>query len=435
MSRQAKKVVPALLFRLCFYIFASSLATISMNDAKIINDPVFGFIKIPRGLLLDIVKHPLMQRLSRIRQLGMASMVYPGAQHTRFQHSLGAFHLMSEAVTTLAQKGIFIFDSEAEAVQAAILMHDIGHGPFSHVLENTLISGISHEEISLMMMDEINQGMHGALNLAISIFKDEYPKRFLHQLISSQLDMDRLDYLRRDSFFTGVTEGNIGSARIIKMLNVVDDRLVVDSKGIYSIENYLTSRRLMYWQVYLHKTTVACEKVLVNTLLRAKHLAMQGHDVAAPPPLRYFLYNPVDKEWFETHDEALRQYELLDDNDIWSAVKVWMDSDDRILAMLATDLINRQIFRVEVYDEPVGDERIDELQSEIARQAGIEKNEARFLMSINTISKDMYDVSDDHIDILYKDGTTKDIAEASEILNVSLLSKKIRKYYVCYQRF
>ena len=221
-----------------------------MNDAKIINDPVFGFIKIPRGLLYDIVKHPLFQRLNRINQLGLASVVYPGARHTRFQHSLGAFHLMSEAIQSLQQKGQFIFDSEAEAVEAAILMHDIGHGPFSHVLENTLIRGISHEDISLMMMEQINKDLGGQLNLAISIFKDHYPKRFLHQLISSQLDMDRLDYLRRDSFFTGVTEGNIGSARIIKMLNVVDDRLVVEQKGIYSLENYLTTRRLMYWQVY-----------------------------------------------------------------------------------------------------------------------------------------------------------------------------------------
>ena len=269
-----------------------------MNDSKIVNDPVFGFIKIPRGLLYDIVSHPLMQRLNRINQLGLASVVYPAARHTRFQHSLGAFHLMSEAIVSLQQKGIFIFDSEAEAVQAAILMHDIGHGPFSHVLENTLIHGINHEDISLMMMEQINREMNGALTLAMMIFRNEYNKRFLHQLISSQLDMDRLDYLRRDAFFTGVTEGNIGSARIIKMLDVVDDRLVVNSKGIYSIENYLTSRRLMYWQVYLHKTAVAAEKVLVNALLRAKYLASEGREVFCPPSLRYFLYNDVDAERF-----------------------------------------------------------------------------------------------------------------------------------------
>jgi len=405
-----------------------------MNDIKTIIDPVFGFINVPRGLLLQIVKHPLMQRLSRIKQLGMASVVYPGAQHTRFQHSLGAFHLMSEAIKVLSQKGIFIFDSEAEAVQAAILMHDIGHGPFSHVLENTLIHGISHEEISLMMMDKMNKEMGGELTLAIKIFRDEYPKRFLHQLISSQLDMDRLDYLRRDSFFTGVTEGNIGSARIIKMLNVVDDQLVIDYKGIYSIENYLTSRRLMYWQVYLHKTTVACEKVLVNALLRAKKLASEGVELFASPALHYFLYNDVDAAHFHTDSKALKHYVDLDDNDIWSAVKVWKDSDDKVLALLSNDLIERHPFRVEIHDEEVSDERIAELRKELAEHFGITPEDAWFLISLNTIQKDMYDIHDDHISILNKDNTLKDIAEASEILNVELLSKKIRKYYLCYQR-
>ncbi len=405
-----------------------------MNDIKTIIDPVFGFINVPRGLLLQIVKHPLMQRLSRIKQLGMASVVYPGAQHTRFQHSLGAFHLMSEAIKVLSQKGIFIFDSEAEAVQAAILMHDIGHGPFSHVLENTLIHGISHEEISLMMMDLMNKEMGGELTLAIKIFRDEYPKRFLHQLISSQLDMDRLDYLRRDSFFTGVTEGNIGSARIIKMLNVVDDQLVIDYKGIYSIENYLTSRRLMYWQVYLHKTTVACEKVLVNALLRAKKLASEGVELFASPALDYFLYNDVDAAHFSIDSEALQHYIDLDDNDIWSAVKVWKDSDDKVLALLSADLIERRPFRVEIHDEEVSDERIAELRKELAEHFGITPEDAWFLISLNTIQKDMYDIHDDHISILNKDNTLKDIAEASEILNVELLSKKIRKYYLCYQR-
>ena len=405
-----------------------------MNDSKIINDPVFGFIKIPRGPLLQIVQHPLMQRLTRIKQLGLASVVYPAAQHTRFQHSIGAFHLMSEAITSLQQKGIYIFDSEEEAVEAAILMHDIGHGPFSHVLENTLIHGITHEEISLLMMEQINQEMNGALNLALMIFKDEYPKRFLHQLISSQLDVDRLDYLRRDSFFTGVTEGNIGSARIIKMLDVVDDKLVVNSKGIYSIENFLTTRRLMYWQVYLHKTAVACEKVLVNTLLRAKYLVMNGEDVFAPPSLKYFLVNEVDADWFNQHEEALRHYEMLDDNDIWSAIKVWMDSHDKILSILATNLVNRNIFQVEVHEQPITEERLADLRKEISKKTGIDEKDAHYLMNVSVIQKDMYDVNDDRIGILYKDGTIRDIAESSEILNISLLSKKIRKYYLCYQR-
>ena len=407
-----------------------------MLEAKIINDPVFGFIKIPRGLLYGIVEHPLFQRLNRINQLGLASVVYPGARHTRFQHSLGAFHLMSEAVLSLQQKGIFIFDTEAEAVQAAILMHDIGHGPFSHVLENTLIHGISHEDISLLMMEEINRHFNGQLNLAISIFKGDYPKNFLHQLISSQLDMDRLDYLRRDSFYTGVTEGNIGSARIIKMLNVVNDSLVVDQKGIYSLENYLTTRRLMYWQVYLHRTCVAYEKVLVNMLTRAKDLLRQGEEVFASPALHYFLANDIDAEWFATHDETLTFYGELDDSDIWSAMKAWKHHPDKILSTLATDMLDRHIFKVEVTEEPVEETHLETIAKEISAHMEISVEEARhYMMSINTISKDMYNVDDDSISILYKSGEIRDISEASELLNVQLLSKKIRKYYLCYQRF
>ena len=406
-----------------------------MNNPKIINDPVFGFIKIPRGLLYDIVEHPLFQRLNRINQLGLASVVYPGARHTRFQHSLGAFHLMTEAVRSLQEKGNFIFDSEAEAVEAAILMHDIGHGPFSHVLEDTLIHSISHEDISLLMMEEINSHLNSQLNLAISIFKGEYPKNFLHQLISSQLDMDRLDYLRRDSFYTGVTEGNIGSARIIKMLNVVDDSLVVEHKGIYSLENYLTTRRLMYWQVYLHRTCVAYEKVLVNMLTRAKDLIRMGQDVFASPALHYFLSNDVDAEWFAKHPETLTYYGELDDSDIWSAMKAWKHHDDKILSTLATDMLDRRIFKVEVHEQPIPEERIQELHKMIAQNLRIPEEDAHYLMSVNTISKDMYNVEDDSIAILYKDGTIRDISEASELLNVQLLSKKIRKYYLCYQRF
>ncbi len=405
-----------------------------MNEHKIINDPVFGFIKIRRGLLYDIVQHPFFQRLNRINQLGLASVVYPGARHTRFQHSLGALHLMSEAVKSLSEKGIYIFDSEAEAVQAAILMHDIGHGPFSHVLENTLIHGISHEDISLLMMEQINHDMKERLNLAISIFKDEYPNKIFHQLISSQLDMDRLDYLRRDSFYTGVTEGNIGSARIIKMLNVKNDKLVVDSKGIYSIENYLTSRRLMYWQVYLHKTAVGYEKVLINTLRRAKHLVRQGQQVFASPALAYFLQNDIDASWFATHTEALQCYAELDDSDIWSALKVWKHSDDKILSTLATDMTDRRLFKVEVTEEPPQAEYIQAKRHELALSLGIAEEDTDYLLTLTEIGKDMYNPEDDSIGILYKDDTVKDIAEASEILNVQLLSKKIRKYYLCYQR-
>ena len=405
-----------------------------MNEYKIINDPVFGFIKIRRGLLYDIVCHPLFQRLNRIAQLGLTSVVYPGARHTRFQHSLGAFFLMSEAVKSLSEKGIYIFDSEAEAVQAAILMHDIGHGPFSHVLENTLINGISHEDISLLMMEQINRDLKGQLNLAISIFKDEYPNKIFHQLISSQLDMDRLDYLRRDSFYTGVTEGNIGSARIIKMLNVKDDRLVVESKGIYSVENYLTTRRLMYWQVYLHKTTVGYEKTMVNALLRAKELTMGGHPVFAAPPLAYFLKNDVNRERFNKNEEALRHYAELDDSDIWSAMKVWRHSEDRILATLASDLLDRRLFKVEVSETPPDEDYVKGIRQNLATQLGISFEDTDYMMTLTEIGKDMYNPDDDSIGILYKDGTVKDISEASEILNVQLLSKKIRKYYLCYHR-
>jgi HD superfamily phosphohydrolase len=276
--------------------------------------------------------------------------------------------------------------------------------------------------------------MGGQLNLAISIFKNEYPKKFLHQLISSQLDMDRLDYLRRDSFFTGVTEGNIGSARIIKMLNVVDDRLVIEQKGIYSLENYLTTRRLMYWQVYLHKTTVAYEKVLVSMLTRAKDLVRQGKEVFASPALAYFLNNNVDRQWFENHSEALLMYEDLDDSDIWSAMKAWKYHEDKILSTLAKDMLDRYVFKVEVHEEPISEERLEELRTSIALKMGIPKEDTHYMFNVSEIQKDMYSVDDDSIDILYKDGSIKDISEASEILNVALLSKKIRKYYLCYQR-
>ncbi len=403
-------------------------------ERKIINDPVFGFINIPKGLLYDIVRHPLLQRLTRIKQVGLSSVVYPGAQHTRFQHSLGAFYLMSEAITQLTSKGNFIFDSEAEAVQAAILLHDIGHGPFSHVLEDTIVQGVSHEEISLMLMERMNKEMNGQLSLAIQIFKDEYPKRFLHQLVSGQLDMDRLDYLRRDSFYTGVTEGNIGSARIIKMLDVADDRLVIESKGIYSIENFLTARRLMYWQVYLHKTSVAYERMLISTLLRAKELASQGVELFASPALHFFLYNDINHTEFHNNPDCLENFIQLDDNDIWTALKVWSNHPDKVLSTLSLGMINRNIFKVENSAEPIGEDRIKELTLQISQQLGITLSEANYFVSTPSIEKNMYDPADDSIDIIYKEGTIKNIAEASDMLNISLLSKKVKKYYLCYQR-
>ena len=403
-------------------------------ESKIINDPVFGFIKIPKGLLYNLVRHPLLQRLTRIKQLGLSSVVYPGAQHTRFQHSLGAYYLMSEAIQQLTAKGNFIFDSEAEAVQAAILLHDVGHGPFSHVLEDTIVQGISHEEISLLLMERINREMNGQLALAIRIFRDEYPKRFLHQLVSGQLDMDRLDYLRRDSFYTGVTEGNIGSARIIKMLDVKDDQLVVEAKGIYSIENFLMARRLMYWQVYLHKTSVAYERMLISTLLRAKELAARGEEVFASPALRFFLYNDIGREAFFDRPECLEHFVQLDDNDIWTALKVWCSHPDKVLSVLSTGMVNRRIFKVEISSDPVVCERKRELQETISRKLGIALNEAAYFIATPGIERNMYDEADDSIDILYNDGTIRNIADASDMLNISLLSKKVKKYYLCYLR-
>ena len=406
-----------------------------MTERKIINDPVFGFIHIPKGLLYDIVCHPIFQRLNRIKQLGLSSAVYPGAQHTRFQHSLGAFHLMSAAIISLTTKGNFIFDSEAEAVQAAILLHDVGHGPFSHVLENTIVTGISHEEISLLLMERMNKELKGQLSLAIQIFKDEYPKRFLHQLVSGQLDMDRLDYLRRDSFYTGVTEGNIGSARIIKMLNVKDDHLVVESKGIYSIENFLTSRRLMYWQVYLHKTSVACEKMLISTLLRAKELASQGVELFASPALRFFLYNRIDKDEFYNNPACLENFIQLDDNDIWTALKVWSTHEDKVLSILSQGLIDRHLFKVEISSSPLTKSQKDELIEKISTHLQISKKEASYFLCTSTIENNMYKKEDDSIEIIFNDGTTKNIADASDMLNISLLSRKVKKYYACYLRF
>ena len=406
-----------------------------MKAVKIINDPVFGFINIPKGLLYDVLTHPIVQRLSRIRQLGLSSFVYPGAQHTRFQHSVGAFYLMSEAISNLRAKGVEISDDEAEAVEAAILMHDLGHGPFSHVLEHTLVHGIDHEEISLLLMKKIDEDLGGRLALAITIFQDSYHKRFLHQLVSSQLDMDRLDYLRRDSFYTGVTEGNIGSARIIKMLGVHNDHLVVEQKGIYSIENFLTARRLMYWQVYLHKTSVACEKMLINTLTRAKELAAGGVDLFASPALHYFLYNDVAGEQFTNDSACLDNFIELDDNDIWCALKVWSSHDDSILSTLSTGLVRRKLFKVEIDENPFSTMHEQEVASNISQALGISMEEVKKYMIVSTtLEKDMYSACDDHIEILYRDGTTHDIALASDMFNLSLLEKKVRKYFLCYAR-
>ena len=405
-----------------------------MIKRKIINDPVFGFITIPNDFVYELICHPNMQRLNRIRQLGLAPFVYPGAQHTRFHHSIGAMYLMDEALRTLREKGHTITDEEQNGALAAILLHDIGHGPFSHVLEHALVTTVHHEEISLLMMEQMNREWRGSLQTAIDIFTDRYPKGFLHQLVSGQLDVDRLDYLRRDSFFTGVSEGNIGSARIIKMLDLKDERLVVESKGIYSIENFLMSRRLMYWQVYLHKTAVAAEKMMINTLRRARRLSMEGEQLFASPALSYFLRNDPAVDDFKGDGEALIRFMDLDDNDIWTALKVWSSHRDTVLSVLSEAMVNRRLFRIDISEHPFGEERAEKLRKIFAEKYRITEQEAACFISSDKLSTDMYSEKDDSIDILYKDGTVKDISRASDMLNIELLSKKVVKHYFAYLR-
>ncbi len=402
------------------------------NKRKIINDPVFGFIDIPNDFIYDIIQHPYFQRLHRIKQLGLSSYVYPGAQHTRMQHSLGAMHLMGEAVAQIRKQGHEITQVEAESVRACILLHDIGHGPFSHALEHSLVSEVHHEEISLILMQKINEELEGKLDMAIEIFTDRYPKRFLHQLVSGQLDMDRLDYLSRDSFFSGVSEGIIGAARIIKMLNIHNDQLVVEAKGIYSIEKFLVARRLMYWQVYLHKTSVAAEKMLMNILKRAKELAMQGVELFASPALHYFLYNEVNKSNFRNNDTALENFTLLDDSDLICAIKVWSTHSDVVLSTLCKSFTNRRLFKVEILAEKLNDQKQLEMLAQYKSFFNVSDNDARYFMGDEVVTTDTYSPEDDNINILFRDGTMKDIAEASDMLNISVLTKKVEKHFFCY---
>ena len=402
------------------------------NKRKIINDPVFGFISIPNELIYDVLQHPYVQRLNRIRQLGLSYVVYPGAQHSRFLHSIGAMHLMSDAIASLRQKGITITDEEANGAMIAILLHDLGHAPFSHVMEHTLIEGITHEDVSLIMMEQINREMNGALDTAIAIFRNKYPKHFLHQLISSQFDMDRMDYLCRDSFFTGVTEGSVASARLIKMLNVVDDRLVIEAKGIYSVEKFLIARRLMYWQVYLHKTSVAAEQLLIKILERAKQLAREGVELFCPPALHYFLYQHMTGDAFAQDSYALQQYAMLDDSDILSAIKAWQVHPDTTLRMLAEAFVNRRLFKGRLLQQPLNAQERDELKDRYATRFGISASEAEFFFVEHISTSNTYSEKDDSIDILYNDGTVRNIAEASDMLNLQTLTYKPQKLYLFY---
>lgn len=405
-----------------------------MNKRKIINDPVFGFINIPDGVVYDIIQHPFFQRLHRIKQLGLSMYVYPGAQHTRMQHSLGAMHLMGEAIGQLRAAGHDITPDEETGAKACILMHDIGHGPFSHALEHSLVPGVSHEELSLILMEEMNRQFDGQLTTAIQIFRNEYPKHYLHQLVSGQLDMDRLDYLSRDSFFSGVSEGIIGSSRIIKMLNLHEGKLVVEAKGIYSIEKFLVARRLMYWQVYLHKTSVAAEKMLVNILKRAKELASGGYDLFGSPSLKYFLYHDARLKEFEEKGPALHHFVMLDDSDFMSAIKVWSEDPDTVLRELCDAFINRRLFKVEIKPQASTEEELEVWTDRYSRHFGVSREEARYFMADETVTTDTYSSEDDNINILMKDGTTKDIAEASDMLNITVLTRKVQKHYFCFYK-
>ncbi len=409
------------------------------NKHKIINDPVYGFIDLPFDLIYDIVAHPWFQRLRNIKQLGLTSFVYPGANHSRFQHCLGALYLTDSAIKTLRNKDIIISPEEEEALLVAILLHDIGHGPFSHALEHSLISGITHEDISLLLMEKLNEAFGGKLDLAIEIFRGTYKRKFFHELVAGQIDMDRLDFLRRDSFFTGVIEGAVGSDRIIRMLNVVSDRLVVDEKGIYSIEKFLIARRLMYWQVYMHKTVLSSESLLVNVLRRAKELAGRGEDLFATPALRFFLYNNIgqadlgDSGLF-TPSHVSFNFTRLDDSDILTSIKYWADQNDPVLRDLSRRLMMRDLLAIELQDKPFPIARVQQLKDLTAGRLGINKELTGFYVYTEAISNLTYAPGEPEVMILLKDGTTAGISTVSDIFDHKLFSERITRYFLCYPK-
>jgi HD superfamily phosphohydrolase len=404
------------------------------NKRKIINDPIYGFVTLPDDLVYDLINHPIFQRLRRIKQLGLTNLVYPGALHTRFHHAIGAMYLMTEAIQVLKSKEIKITEEESRAAIVAILLHDIGHGPFSHALEHTIVKGIHHEDISTMLMDELNKAFNGQLTLAIKIFEDKHPKKFLHQLVSSQLDMDRLDYLNRDSFFTGVSEGVVSSDRIIKMLNVKNGELVIEAKGIYSVENFLIARRLMYWQVYLHKTVLSAEKLLVNILKRAKELSLNGEELFATPALSLFLKNNFSKKDFINKHELLQQFVLLDDYDIMASVKVWTNHKDVVLSLLCKNLIDRNLYKIELQNKNFAPTQQNQLLEKVMKKYKITKKEASYFVFTENVNNSAYNSSKFQIHILQKDGSLIDVAKASDQLNLKMLSKKVTKYFLCYPK-
>jgi uncharacterized protein len=397
--------------------------------SKILNDPVYGFITLNEGILLNIVDHPFFQRLSRIKQLGLTYLVYPGAHHTRFHHAIGAAHLMGQAIHTLQENGFSISEEERTSVTLAILLHDIGHGPFSHALEHSFVEGINHENISSLFMDSLNKELDGALDMAIEIFDNRYPKKFLHHLVSSQLDMDRLDYLKRDSFFTGVSEGVVSNQRIIKMFSIVNDEIVIKEKGIYSIEKFIVARRLMYWQVYLHKTVLSAEFLLAKILERAREILLSGSKLFVVPSLKILLSQKITSENISQID-FLSSFSKVDDYDVFTCVKVWVDSQDKILSILSKMMIERKLPKVKISAQKFSVEEVENCKSIHQRNLGFNKEEINYFVYQKEMENNAYDPRKDEIKILFNDGSLKDITQASDNLNISALAKPVKKYYL-----
>jgi HD superfamily phosphohydrolase len=402
------------------------------NKLKIINDPIYGFISVPNDLIFEIIQHPYFQRLRRISQMGMSYLVYPGAHHTRFHHALGAMFLMQKAIQTLQFKGIEISEEEETALQIAILLHDIGHGPFSHAMEHSIVEQVSHEDLSLLFMNHLNVAFNGQLSLAITIFKNQYHRNFLHQLISGQLDMDRLDYLRRDSFFTGVAEGNINSQRLIAMLYVKDDQLVVEEKGIYSVEKFIVARRLMYWQVYLHKTSLVAEQLLLKILQRAKYLTQQGEVLEASKAFLYFLQHNVSLADFS--EEILNRFSKLDDYDIISAMKSWENHTDYVLSELSRMLLNRDLLKIKLKSDAFDPQKVRQHLNDVMVRHNLSQDEASYFVFTGEISNLAYHMDKDNINLIKKNGKIVDVAKASDQLNLEALSKEVIKHYLCYPK-
>ncbi len=407
---------------------------IIVNKRKIFNDPVYGFVTVPNELIFDLIEHPYFQRLRRIKQLGLTHLVYPGALHTRFQHSIGAMHLMERAINELRFKGLNITNDEAVGACIAILLHDIGHGPYSHALEHSIVDGISHEQLSKIFMDKLNRYFDGKLDIAISIFNGDYKKKYLHKLVSGQFDMDRLDYLKRDSFFTGVSEGIVNYERLLSMLNVVDDELVIEAKGIYSVEKFITARRLMYWQVYLHKTVLVAEYTIMNVLKRAKQLRLQGVELFATPAFDFFLRNKITLNEFENNDDVIEIFSRLDDYDIFTSMKVWVTHSDPILSALSSSIINRRLLKIEMQNTPFDSSIIEDIREKTMHKLNLKKDEVDYFVIADKTSNFTYKIGTDKIGIFHKNGEVIDIAEASDQLNISSLSVPTTKYFVCYPK-